>query len=104
MSDFIDTLKSFSVHAESSIDSFRGDGQKIKLHRGIDIYVKRPDRLRADVDGDFLDQQLFYDGKTITYGSDTELAAAITDLEARLARAEGTPRRRRWGTSATKGL
>ena len=66
MSDFIDTLKSFSVHAESSIDSFSGDGQKIKLHRGIDMYVKRPDRLRADVDGDFLDQQLFYDGKTIT--------------------------------------
>lgn len=45
-----------------------------------------------------------YDGKTITYGSDAELAAAITDLEARLASAEGTPRRRRWGTSATKGL
>ena len=66
MSDFLDTLKAFSIHAESNIDSFRDDGQKIKLHRGIDIYVKRPDRLRADVDGDFLDQQFFYDGKTIT--------------------------------------
>ena len=66
MSDFLDDLKSFSLHAESSIDSFRGDGQKIKLHRGIDIFVRRPGRLRADVDGDFLDQQLFYDGNTIT--------------------------------------
>ncbi len=45
-----------------------------------------------------------YDGKTLTYGSDTELAAAIRDLEARLARAAGTTRRRRWGTVATKGL
>ncbi len=45
-----------------------------------------------------------YDGKTLTYGSDTELAAAISDLEARIARASGTARRRRWGTVATKGL
>ena len=45
-----------------------------------------------------------YDGKTVTYGSDAELAAAIRDLEARTAAASATPRRRRWGTVATKGL
>ncbi|PZO63623.1 MAG: hypothetical protein DI498_13120 [Paracoccus denitrificans] len=45
-----------------------------------------------------------YDGKTLTYGSDAELAAAIADLEARIASASGTTRRRRWGTIATKGL
>lgn len=45
-----------------------------------------------------------YDGKTVTYGSDAELAAAIRDLEGRIATASGMPRRRRWGTVATKGL
>ncbi|MBW0159482.1 phage head-tail joining protein [Sedimentimonas flavescens] len=46
-----------------------------------------------------------YDGKTVTYGSDAELAAAIRDLEGRIAALSGTPaRRRRWGTVATKGL
>ena len=45
-----------------------------------------------------------YDGKTITYGSDAELAAAIADLETRIASAGDAPRRRRWGTVATKGL
>ena len=46
-----------------------------------------------------------YDGKTVTYGSDAELAAAIRDMEARIATASGTStRRRRWGTVATKGL
>ena len=46
-----------------------------------------------------------YDGKTITYGSDTELANAIADLETRIATASsGTPRRRRWGTVTSKGL
>ncbi len=46
-----------------------------------------------------------YDGKSITYGSDAELGNAISDLETRIAAATaGTPRRRRWGTVATKGL
>lgn len=45
-----------------------------------------------------------YDGKTITYGTDAELTAAIADLETRIAAASGTPRRRRWGTVAAKGL
>ena len=46
-----------------------------------------------------------YDGKSINYGSDTELANAINDLETRIATTPtGTPRRRRWGTVASKGL
>jgi hypothetical protein len=46
-----------------------------------------------------------YDGKTITYGSDVELANAIANLESRIATAtSGAPRRRRWGTVASKGL
>lgn len=45
-----------------------------------------------------------YDGRTITYGSDAEMATAITDLETRLAAASGAPKRRRWGTITTKGL
>ncbi|HHW32952.1 MAG TPA: hypothetical protein GXX24_02235 [Paracoccus solventivorans] len=46
-----------------------------------------------------------YDGKTIAYGSDAELAAAISDLETRIVTVtSGTPRRRRWGTVAAKGL
>ena len=46
-----------------------------------------------------------YDGKTIDYGSDVELANAIADLEGRIATAiSGTPRRRRWGAVASKGL
>ncbi|SNT09053.1 phage head-tail joining protein [Antarctobacter heliothermus] len=34
-----------------------------------------------------------YDGKTVTYGSDAELAAAIGDIERRIAALENTSRR-----------
>ena len=45
-----------------------------------------------------------YDGKSINYGSDAELANAIADLETRIATAtSGAPRRRRWGTVALPG-
>jgi len=44
------------------------------------------------------------DSRRVTYASDAEMAAAITDLEARIAAAEGAVRRRRILTSASKGL
>ena len=45
-----------------------------------------------------------YDGKRVTYASDAELAAAITDVERRIASADDGGRRRRILTSASKGL
>jgi len=45
-----------------------------------------------------------YDGKRITYATDAEMAAALADLEKRIAQVEtGTPRRRILA-SASKGL
>ena len=44
------------------------------------------------------------DGRRITYASDTEMAAAITDLERRIALAGSEGRRRRVLTSSSKGL
>ncbi|MGZ9059763.1 MAG: phage head-tail joining protein [Burkholderiaceae bacterium] len=44
------------------------------------------------------------DGRRITYASDAEMAAAITDLERRSAAASESGRRRRVLTSASKGL
>jgi phage FluMu protein gp41 len=44
------------------------------------------------------------DGRRVTYASDTEMAAAITDLERRIAAAGEGGRKRRILTSASKGL
>jgi len=46
-----------------------------------------------------------YDGKTVTYGSDAEMARAIADLEARISAAGGkNPNRRVTRVYAEKGL
>lgn len=44
------------------------------------------------------------DGRRVTYATDAEMAAAITDLERRIALTGKDGRRRRILTSASKGL
>ncbi|ARP98185.1 phage head-tail joining protein [Pseudorhodoplanes sinuspersici] len=44
------------------------------------------------------------DGRRVTYASDAEMAAAITDLERRVAASQEGGRKRRILTSASKGL
>jgi hypothetical protein len=44
------------------------------------------------------------DGRRVTYASDAEMAAAITDLERRIAAGSEDGRRRRILASASKGL
>lgn len=44
------------------------------------------------------------DGRRVTYATDAEMVAALTDLERRIAAASDGGRRRRILTSASKGL
>ena len=44
------------------------------------------------------------DGRRVTYATDAEMAAALADLERRIALASSDGRRRRILTSASKGL
>lgn len=44
------------------------------------------------------------DGRRVTYATDNEMTAALTDLERRIAAANEGGRRRRILTSASKGL
>lgn len=44
------------------------------------------------------------DGRRVTYATDAEMAAAITDIERRIAAASEGGKRRRILTSASKGL
>jgi hypothetical protein len=66
MSEYLNTFKQFTFHAENSVDTLLSSGQKVQLGRAVDVFVWRPDRFRANIKGDVFDQELFYDGKSIT--------------------------------------
>ncbi len=66
MNDYMNTLQQFTFHIESGNDTLLKSGQKLQLSRTLDIFVQRPDRLRANIKSDDRDQELYYNGKTIT--------------------------------------
>jgi hypothetical protein len=66
MSEHLNTLPQFSVHVENSLDILLSSGQKLQMGRAGDIFVRRPDRIHANMKGDRFNQEFFYDGKSIT--------------------------------------
>jgi len=92
MSEYLNTLGQFSIHLENSVDTLLETGQKIQLARAVDVLVRRPNRLRVNVKSDIFDQELFYDGKTVTlYGKKVKFYAtteAPKNIESALDHAE----------------
>jgi hypothetical protein len=66
MGEHLRQLKSFSVHADTTIDEVDDDGQKLQFGGTVDYKVRRPDRLRAEIDTDRQHRVFYYDGKTLT--------------------------------------
>jgi hypothetical protein len=69
MGAFLREQQKFAVRANVTTDDLLPSGQKVQMVGTIELMVRRPDRLRADVRGDRRDEHLYYDGKTFTiYG------------------------------------
>ena len=66
MSEYLNTLDQFTLHTENSVDTLLATSQKVQLSRTVDVFVRRPDQFRANIKGDIFDQELYYDGKSIT--------------------------------------
>ena len=78
MSAYLGGFQQFTFHIENSVDTLLPCKQKLQLSRAVDMFVKRPNRLRANIDGDRVSQELYYDGKSITlYGKDVNVYASL---------------------------
>jgi hypothetical protein len=66
MGEHLRELKSFNVHADTTIDDVTDDGQKLQFGGTVDYKVRRPDRLRAEIDSDRQHRIFYYDGKKLT--------------------------------------
>ena len=94
MSDYLSSLTEFILRAENTTDETAMAGSKVQFGHTADIYVKRPDRLRANVIGDLENQQFFFDGKSVTlFNKDKKVYATVKaqgELEAALEHARNT--------------
>jgi hypothetical protein len=66
MSDYLGQAQFFSVSAEVWQDFQLSSGQRIQAGRTIDLQVRRPNRLRAEVHSPRRNHELIYDGNAIT--------------------------------------
>jgi len=66
MSDYMNTLGQFIVRAENGEDTLLSTGQILQMGRSTETFVRRPDRLRGNINGGRFDQEFYYDGKSIT--------------------------------------
>ncbi len=83
MGEYLASLEHFRVHAEAAADEVIDTGQLIAFGHTIDMVVRRPDRLWADVNGDIGHKRVLYDGRTArlldyTYGTVAETAGKAT--------------------------
>ena len=66
MGDYLGQARFFSVNAEVWQDVDLASGQRVQAGRVIELQVRRPDRLHAQVHSTRRNRELFYDGKSIT--------------------------------------
>jgi len=59
-------LEQFGLESQTSIEVVLLTGQKIQLDNNVLAVVRRPNKFYAERKGELVDQQLFYDGQTLT--------------------------------------
>jgi hypothetical protein len=78
MSDYLASLEQFSVQTENAMEVVLRSGEKIQFDAPAQCSIQRPDKLRAERKGDIINQEFYYDGKTLTlYNSDQKYYATV---------------------------
>lgn len=78
MSDYLAGLEQFSVQTENTLEVILRSGEKIQYVNPANLSIRRPDKLRADRKGDIVNQEFYYDGKTLTqYMNDGSYYATV---------------------------
>jgi hypothetical protein len=66
MTDYVGSLKQFSVNTQGTLEDLDASGHRIDFDVSAHAIVSRPNKLFAERRGDLIDQNFRYDGKTLT--------------------------------------
>jgi hypothetical protein len=66
MTDYLGSLKQFSVHTQTTIEDVLDSGHRVDFDVSANMIISRPNKLRAERKGDLIDQIFSYNGKTLT--------------------------------------
>ena len=80
MCDYLKSLKQFSFRAEVADDQVYLGGKKLQYGIDMETFVRRPDRLRVNAEGDLVNKQFFFNGNTITLYDKTDKVYATMEV------------------------
>lgn len=72
MTDYLGGLKQFSVKTQTTMEDLLDSGHRVDLDVSARVFIDRANRLRAEREGDLIDQVFCYDGKTLTLFNPTD--------------------------------
>lgn len=76
MTNFLKSLEQFSFRADITDDQVYSEGKKLQYSLDLEVAVRRPDKIKVNGQGDLENQEVFYDGLTLTlYNKDRNLYA-----------------------------
>jgi hypothetical protein len=91
MCEFLKSQQQFTYKAEVVDDQVYQGGKKLQYGIEMETFVHRPDRLMVNAEGDLIDKQFYFDGKTITlYDKDHNVYGVLAvppDIESALEKA-----------------
>jgi hypothetical protein len=91
MCDFLKSQPQLTYKAEIADDQVYYGGKKLQYGIDLETFVRRPDHLRVNAEGDLVDKQFYFDGKTVAlYDKDQNVYATMAappDLEGALEKA-----------------
>jgi hypothetical protein len=65
MTDYLGSLKQFSVHTQTTLEDLLESGHRVEFFISANVIISRPNKLHAERKGDLIDQVFYYDGKTL---------------------------------------
>jgi hypothetical protein len=66
MTDYLGSLKQFSVHTQNTMEAVLDSGHKVDFDVSAKVIISRPNKIRAERKGDLIDQVFYYNGKALT--------------------------------------
>jgi hypothetical protein len=72
MTDYVGSLKKFSVHTQNTLEDLLDSGHRVDFDVSADVIISRPNKLQAERKGDLVDQTFYYDGKMLTLFNPSE--------------------------------
>ena len=66
MSEYQETVTNFRLMTDETHDNLIESGERVQLTNTRRLFVSKPDKVRAETQGDGINRQFWYDGKTVS--------------------------------------